>query len=96
MTELARETAKKGYVYFDWNCASGDATGNGIPAYKLVENVKATDPGSRNIVVLMHDAYGKKTTPESLPGIIEYFSERGYSFGVLTENVPPVHHKIAN
>lgn len=96
ISTAARRMHNMGYEYFDWNCDSGDAAGNNVPVSKLVANIKSSNPGSKRVVVLMHDAGNKSTTPQALPQIIEYFKSKGYSFGVLTEKVTPVHHKIAN
>lgn len=96
ISKAADKVHSMGYEYFDWNCDSGDAAGNNVPVAKLVENVKMSNPGTSRVVVLMHDAGSKSTTPQALPQIIEYFKSKGYSFGVLTEKVTPVHHKIAN
>ena len=40
-------------------------------------------PESHVKVVLMHDAAGKELTIQTLPQIIEYFKNQGYTFGVL-------------
>ena len=96
ISTAARRIHNMGYEYFDWNCDSGDAAGNNVSVSKLVANIKSSNPGSKRVVVLMHDAGNKSTTPQALPQIIEYFKSKGYSFGVLTEKVTPVHHKIAN
>lgn len=96
ISKSAQRVHNMGYEYFDWNCDSGDAAGNNVPVSKLVENIKISNPGSSRVIVLMHDAGNKSTTPQALPQIIEYFKSKGYSFGVLTEKVTPVHHKIAN
>lgn len=96
ISTAAKKVHNMGYEYFDWNCDSGDAAGNNVPASRLVENIKMNNPGTNRVVVLMHDAGNKSTTPQALPQIIEYFKSNGYSFGVLTEKVSPVHHKIAN
>lgn len=96
ISTAARRMHNMGYEYFDWNCDSGDAAGNNVSVSKLVANIKSSNPGSKRVVVLMHDAGNKSTTPQALPQIIEYFRSKGYSFGVLTEKVTPVHHKIAN
>lgn len=96
ISTAARKVHNMGYEYFDWNCDSGDAAGNNVPVSRLVENIKISNPGTDRVIVLMHDAGNKSTTPKALPQIIEYFKSKGYSFGVLTEKVSPVHHKIAN
>lgn len=82
--------ASKNYQWMDWNAAPGDAmplgerptTVEGMVAY----NAKSLTefPDHRVHVVLMHDAYDKELTLESLPKIIQFFKERGYEFGILS------------
>ena len=97
MSRLAKQVEEKGYVYFDWNCSSGDANGNEIAASKLVRNIKAGSKNSNgHIVILMHDSQAKATTAEALPEILEYFQERGFTFEVITPETPVVHHGINN
>ena len=40
-------------------------------------------PESHVKVVLMHDTAGKELTVQTLPQIIAYFKDQGYTFGVL-------------
>ena len=96
MSALAVETANQGYVYFDWNIDSTDASGNNVPASTIVANVKKYGGRSKQDIVLMHDTGAKGTTVEALPQIIEYYIEKGYTFAPITVNTPPVHHGINN
>lgn len=74
-----------GYYYADWNALNGDAEVSGTrPAKQLVQRIRQTS-GPKDIVVLMHDAATKKTTPEALPAIIDYLKEQGYVFKRLDE-----------
>lgn len=75
---------EKGYYFADWNALNGDAEGHGLSASQLLERVKETAKGQK-IVVLMHDAAAKKTTPEALPAIIEYLQSQGYEFRRMDE-----------
>ncbi len=97
MTSLTKLVEEKGYAYFDWNCSSGDASGNGIAASTLVRNIKEeTKHLNGHIVVLMHDSQAKTTTVEALPEILQYFESRGFTFEVITPETPPVHHGVNN
>lgn len=76
--------ADAGYYYIDWNCLNGDAEASLRDVDSLVAKVKNTATED-NIVVLMHDASTKKTTPDALGQIIEYLKGQGYEFRRLDE-----------
>lgn len=83
------QLAKQGVNWIDWNCLTGDAeakrvrptTSEGIIEYldKSLKKNTNTDVA----VVLLHDAENKQLTVDSLPSVIKYFKDRGYSFGIL-------------
>lgn len=75
---------EKGYYFVDWNCLNGDAEAQLRSSAELVTRIKETAIG-KNIVVLMHDAAAKKTTPDALGEIIEYLRGKGYKFKRLDE-----------
>ncbi len=75
---------EKGYYYADWNSLNGDAEGHNRSAEELISRLKETS-GANHIVVLMHDAATKKSTPDALPAIIQYLKEEGYIFKRLDE-----------
>ena len=75
---------EKGYYYVDWNALNGDAEGSSRTPEQLLARMKET-AGKDHIVVLMHDAAAKKSTPEALPAIIEYLKSAGYEFYRLDE-----------
>lgn len=81
---LKAEAEKRHWHYFDWNVSSGDASGNNVPASKLIKNIKTESKGNNSSCVLMHDTEAKATTVEALPKIIEYYKSQGYTFDVLT------------
>lgn len=53
-------------------------------ADELVEfakkSVEDLGPNADNVVVLMHDTYGKEETVKALPRIIEYLQSKGFEF----------------
>lgn len=75
---------REGYYFADWNALNGDAEGVNVGAEQLLARLKETAT-QQHIVVLMHDATIKKTTPQALPGMIEYLKEQGYEFRRLDQ-----------
>lgn len=97
MTVLTGQVEEKGYSYFDWNIDSEDASGNGIPADTLVNNIKKHDYSQySDICILCHDTAAKDTTVEALPEMIEHLAAQGYVFEALNENSPEFHHGVNN
>lgn len=94
MKTLAQAAEDRGYIYFDWNCDSGDAGGNNVAPEKLVQHIKNDTGSQKRLTVLMHDTAAKSTTVTALPDIIEYLSSKGYVFDVLGDNAMPCHHSI--
>lgn len=84
--EIAKELSAKGYVYFDWNVDSTDASVNKQSKQKIVSSVLNNAKGKSTIIVLMHDSSVKTTTAEALPEIIEGLKKQGYSFDKITTN----------
>lgn len=93
MTYLTREVENRGYVYFDWNAANGDAMGYSLSVSEMVNMAKST---ADRVVVLQHDAAPKYSTVTALPYIIEYYLNNGYYFLPLNENSFTAHHAVAN
>lgn len=96
MTTLSKKLPEMGYAYFDWNVDSGDADGGYQSASTIASNVLNRAKGLDRICVLMHDGYGKQTTADALPAIIEGLQKQGYSFEVLTTEVTGFKHGINN
>ncbi len=92
MTALTNEVQNRGYVYFDWNVSSGDATG-GSTVSSIINSVTSRLRGG-DYVVLMHDINGQNI--RALPSIIEYGLAHGYTFRPLNENSPTCHHGVLN
>ncbi len=84
--EIINEMNRRGFTYFDWNCATSDAA-LGSDYDSCMENFKDTLSGDYEIV-LMHDS--KETTVNYLQDLIDYAKEQGYVFDVL-DNANPIH-----
>lgn len=69
-----------GYVYYDWNVDSLDASAMTQPKDVVVNGVLTGTDLVNTANVLMHDTNVKHTTIDALPQIIEGLKERGYRF----------------
>lgn len=96
MTNLVKDVEEKGFVYFDWNCDSGDAEGRELSAEYQIKKATKYSKNAENIVILMHDINSCGVSLEALAGIIDFYQSEGFDFGVITENSPLVHHKVNN
>lgn len=78
----------RGLAWVDWNSMTGDAeppkthpkTPDGMVQMVASEANSAHDNVT---VVLMHDAADKTMTNQALPGVIDWFKQQGYEFGVI-------------
>lgn len=97
MGTLPKLMLDNGYLYYDWNVDSTDATvTNEKNADAIYENVVSGLKQGRINVVLMHDTGAKEATSEALERIIEYGLENGYTFAAITEDTPMVCHNATN
>lgn len=78
-----KEVLKENNIaYLDWNALTCDAEGTPTKE-SIIENLKQT-VGSKDVVVLlMHDSSSKILTYETLPEVIAFFRDNGYSFKTL-------------
>lgn len=70
---------QNGIVSLDWNSLSKDADGAHTKE-SIMENIIGTIGQKQSVVILMHDAYDKILTYETLPQVIQYLRDNGYSF----------------
>lgn len=68
-------------LYIDWNSLTGDSEKINPTEEYLMNNLQKTTEGKNSVVILMHDAQAKKITAETLPKVIEYLVQQGYTFG---------------
>ena len=69
-----------GMESISWNCESYDSRTPKRSAAQILEGVKNTSKKKKEVIVIMHDTYGKENTVEALPSIIEYFQSLNYEF----------------
>lgn len=72
--------ANSGYRYVDWNCLTGDAEVSLASVDRLLLRFNETMGNQDNLIILMHDAQAKYTTPKALPQIIQILKSKGYTF----------------
>lgn len=95
MSELTKSVEKNGYVYFDWNAANNDATGQNLSVNQIYR-AAISGCGPNRVVMLMHDTNAKYNTVAALGDIIDYYKARGYYCLALDEYSPTTHHRVAN
>lgn len=87
-----REKAKKAlenneFYNVDWNALNGDSEGGkkseGQLLGKLKKTVDESGDTADNLVVLMHDTYGKENTAKTLKESIEYLKSKGFEFRTM-------------
>lgn len=78
-----KELLKENHIaYLDWNALTCDA--EGTPTHEsILENLEKTVGNKQTVVLLMHDSSSKILTYETLPEVIAFFRERGYTFRTL-------------
>ena len=96
MTRLSKKMAQKGFIYFDWNVDSGDASGYNVNKNTIADNVINGLSRKQTNVVLMHDSGAKSTTAKALQKIIDYGNNNGYVFERITEETKRIQHKPNN
>ncbi len=74
-----KKLKEKGISYLDWNCLTNDSDG-AETKQAIMQNLKVTSKGKNSLVILMHDAPNKDLTAKTLPDVIKYLKEQGYSF----------------
>lgn len=94
MSTLTRMVLERGYSYFDWNVASGDA-GGARTQYDVYYNV-TNNLVYQNNIVLLHDFENNYKTLNALRSIIRYGKEHGYTFEAITSSTVPSRHRVNN
>ncbi|MBP3880871.1 MAG: polysaccharide deacetylase family protein [Lachnospiraceae bacterium] len=93
MTELARQSAEKGYIYVDWNVTSGDA-GDTTDSEVLYQNMMKGIHTYENSFILCHDI--KDFTIATMDRFITDALKEGYTFLPITSESRTCHHGINN
>lgn len=84
--QLIAETARRGFVYYDWNVSGQDAAGEANWT-SIYNNVMRGVEGKDSAVILLHDT--KYQTVTVLEDLILALKDKGYAFDKLTHDVQP-------
>ncbi len=93
---IIKEMTRRGFEYYDWNAYDHDAEGGSYSASQLAQYaVHEVSISSRNdVILLMHDTYGKENTVKALPSIIEGIQKEGIECLPITKTTRPVHFSV--
>lgn len=93
---IIKEMNRRGFEYYDWNAYDHDAEGGSYSASQLAQYaIHEVSISSRNdVIVLMHDTYGKENTVKALPTIIEGIQKQGIELLPITKTTRPVHFSV--
>lgn len=75
MKEFIGYVNEQGLTYFDWNISSKDATSPSPNTTEIINNCLSDIDRYQTVVILMHDAAGKRSTVDALPVLIEKIQE---------------------
>ena len=87
--EIIAEMLRRGFVYYDWNVASGDRSSVVLSAATIESNVVSAVKSAKEYVVLMHDSAYKSTTVQAVKNMLPYLKENTY-LRAITPDVEPV------
>ena len=90
--QLISEMQRRGYIYYDWNISSGDASA-WVSTNSIVNNIMKDLPNKKVGIILAHDGPNNIHIVKALPEIIEKSIELGYSFLPLVNTVNPIQFK---
>ncbi|MBQ8589027.1 MAG: polysaccharide deacetylase [Firmicutes bacterium] len=88
--EIIAEMLRRGFIPYDWNVSSGDASGTKMSASDITNNIVSGTLKTNRAIVLMHDAQAKYATVQGLEAAIVQLKEAGYVFDRLTAQETPV------
>ena len=93
MHELIDYLDKQDISYFDWNVSSGDASSAYISPENIIRNCTAKLQEYDESIILMHDAYEKRSTVEALPALIEaILAMEDTKIVPITDDTELIHH----
>ena len=103
MQDSMRALKEMGYVYFDWNIDSDDATSKWNEFSSTSSQSRKDELVSEYVNAITKDAFKYKTvfllchekaiTLAALPKLVSAFKSNGYEFRVLSKYVTPCQHR---
>lgn len=93
--QLLPEMLRRGFLYYDWDADSQDASAAAHDANAIYQNVVSGMANGAH-VFLMHNTGAKKATLEAVAKIIAYGKANGYTFKAMPENLDPFYYCFTN
>ena len=88
--DIKAEMMRRGFVPYDWNVSSGDASSKSYTPDQLTQNVLSGISGKNRAIVLMHDAAAKQSTAQAVGQMIAGIRDKGFSLEALDYHVKPI------
>ena len=78
--EAKQILANNGIASTNWNCLNGDAEAVGRTEQELLTRLYQSQEDNTSLIILMHDAYDKQATVNTLREVIQHYKAEGYVF----------------
>ena len=78
--EAKQILANNGIASTNWNCLNGDAEAVGRTEQELLTRLYQSQEDNISLIILMHDAYDKQATVNTLREVIQHYKAEGYVF----------------
>ena len=88
--DIKAEMIRRGFVPYDWNVSSGDASTTKYTPEQLTGYVLNGIGSMSRIIVLMHDSSSKENTAQAVRQIIIGIREKGFIFAPLDYQTKPI------
>ena len=88
--DIKAEMIRRGFVPYDWNVSSGDASTTKYTPEQLTGKVLNGIGSKSRIIVLMHDSSSKENTAQAVRQIIIGIREKGFIFAPLDYQTKPI------
>lgn len=88
--DIIKEMTRRGFIYYDWDGDSGDASGGNVSGATIYANTM--DAIRRDCdIILMHNIFGKENTLSQIENILKDAQAEGYTFEALDGTLDPTH-----
>lgn len=88
--DIIKEMTRRGFIYYDWDGDSGDASGGKVSGATIYANTM--DAIRRDCdIILMHNVFGKENTLAQVENILKAAQAEGYTFEALDGTLDPTH-----
>ena len=88
--DIKAEMIRRGFVPYDWNVSSGDASTTKYTPEQLTGYVLNGIGSKSRIIVLMHDSSSKENSAQAVRQIIIGIREKGFIFAPLEYQTKPI------